>query len=75
LDFNPSFFSHPFAENGTLSNRDEAVRRFWIEHGIACRKISAEMGKLTGKPCITNFWIPDGSKDTPADRLARRAPG
>ncbi|MFA6998178.1 MAG: L-rhamnose isomerase [Victivallaceae bacterium] len=73
LDFNPSFFSHPFAENGTLSNRDEAVRRFWIEHGIACRKISAEMGKLTGKPCITNFWIPDGSKDTPADRLAPRA--
>ncbi|MDD2479842.1 MAG: L-rhamnose isomerase [Victivallaceae bacterium] len=73
LDFNASYFSHPLANEATLSNRDEAIRKFWIEHGIACRKIGAEMGKQTGKTCITNFWVPDGSKDTPADRLAPRA--
>jgi L-rhamnose isomerase len=69
LDFNPTFFSHPKAADGfTLSHRDKGVRQFWIEHGIACRKIGAAMGKALGKTCITNVWIPDGYKDTPADR-------
>ena len=73
LDFNPSYFAHPLAADGfTLSHRDAGIRRFWIEHGIACRKIGAAMGKALGRKCITNVWIPDGYKDTPADRLAPR---
>jgi L-rhamnose isomerase len=73
LDFNPTFFSHPLADDGfTLTHPDAKVREFWIEHGIACRKIGAEMGKQLGKPCVTNVWIPDGYKDLPYDRVAPR---
>jgi L-rhamnose isomerase len=73
LDFNPTFFSHPKAADGfTLSHRDKAVRQFWIEHGIACRKIGAAMGQALGTACVTNLWIPDGFKDTPVDRKAPR---
>ena len=31
------------------------------------------MGRALGKTCVTNIWIPDGMKDTPADRNAPRA--
>ena len=72
LDFNPTFFSHPLAVEGTLSHADDKVRRFWIEHGIACRRIGAAIGKRLGDPCVTNVWIPDGSKDTPYDRFSPR---
>jgi len=73
IDFNPTFFSHPKAADGfTLSHRDKAIRQFWIDHGIACRKIGAAIGKALGKTCITNVWIPDGYKDTPADRKGPR---
>ncbi|MHC4694323.1 MAG: L-rhamnose isomerase [Planctomycetota bacterium] len=73
MDFNGTFFSHPKAESGfTLSNADEAVRKFWVEHGIACRHIGAAMGKELGAPCVTNLWIPDGYKDIPADRKGPR---
>ncbi len=73
LDFNPTFFSHPKAADGfTLSHADPAVRNFWIDHGIACRRIGAEMGRQLGSPCVTNVWIPDGCKDLPADRKAPR---
>ncbi len=73
LDFNPTFFAHPKAADGyTLSHRDPAIRKFWVEHGILCRQIGAAMGKALGTPCVTNLWIPDGSKDTPADRRAPR---
>jgi L-rhamnose isomerase len=73
IDFNPTFFSHPKASDGfTLSHRDEAIRRFWIDHGIACRRIGAAIGEAVGLPCITNIWIPDGSKDTPVDRKGPR---
>jgi L-rhamnose isomerase len=73
LDFNPTFFSHVKAADGfTLSHRDKGIREFWIEHGRACRKIGAAMGKALGKTCITNVWIPDGYKDTPADRKTPR---
>jgi len=73
LDFNPTFFSHPNADDGfTLAHADPAIRKFWVEHGIACRKIGAAMGKALGTPCVTNVWIPDGYKDTPADRRAPR---
>lgn len=73
LDFNPTYFSHPkAADNFTLSNADKAIRTFWANHGIACRKIGAAMGRALGKPCVTNFWIPDGMKDTPIDRVGPR---
>lgn len=73
LDFNPTFFSHPLAADGfTLSHRDAKVRQFWIEHGAACRRIGAAMGRALGKPAVTNLWIPDGLKDLPADRKAPR---
>jgi L-rhamnose isomerase len=73
FDFNPTYFAHPLAADGfTLSHRDAAVRRYWIEHGIACRRIAAEAGRQLGGPVVTNFWIPDGSKDLPADRKAPR---
>jgi L-rhamnose isomerase len=73
LDFNGTFFSHPKAADGfTLTSRDEGVRRFWVDHGIACRKIGAAFGKALGSPCVTNVWIPDGFKDTPVDRKSPR---
>ena len=74
LDFNPTYFSHPRAADGfTLTSPDKAVRKFWIEHGIRSREIGAAFGKALGKTCVTNVWIPDGYKDTPADRVAPRA--
>jgi L-rhamnose isomerase len=73
LDFNPTFFSHPkAADNFTLSHRDPAIRKFWVDHGIACRRVGAAMGKALGTPCVTNLWIPDGMKDTPVDRVGPR---
>lgn len=73
IDFNPTYFAHPKSKEGfTLSHHDQGIRQFWIEHGIACRKIGEAMGKFQGSPCITNTWIPDGSKDTPADRKSPR---
>ncbi|MBN2513198.1 MAG: L-rhamnose isomerase [Sedimentisphaerales bacterium] len=73
MDFNPTYFSHPLAADGfTLSHPDKGVRNFWIEHGIACRKIAAAMGKQLDNTAVTNFWIPDGYKDIPADRTSPR---
>ena len=74
LDFNPTCFSHPKAADGfTLSHADKGVRKFWIEHCIRSREIGAAMGHALGSTCVTNVWIPDGMKDTPADRRAPRA--
>jgi len=73
LDFNGTFFSHPKAESGfTLSSYDDDIRKFWIEHGITCRRIGAHIGKQLGTTCVTNLWIPDGSKDIPIDRKMAR---
>jgi L-rhamnose isomerase len=73
MDFNGTFFSHPKAESGfTLSSGDEGTRRFWVEHGIVCRKIGAHIGKKLGTSCVTNLWIPDGFKDIPVDRKGPR---
>jgi L-rhamnose isomerase len=73
LDFNPTCFSHPKATDGfTLSHRDKGIRQFWIEHCRRSREIGAAMGKALGSPCVTNVWIPDGFKDTPADRQGPR---
>lgn len=73
MDFNPTYFSHPKAADGfTLSSPDEGIRKFWIEHGIACRKIGESFGRALGTTCVTNVWIPDGYKDTPIDRYGPR---
>lgn len=73
MDFNPTYFSHPKATDGfTLSHPDAGIRQFWVEHGIACRKIAAAAGESLGSACVTNVWIPDGYKDTPVDRKAPR---
>ncbi len=73
MDFNPTLFSHPKADDGlTLSHPDKGIRDFWIEHCIACRKIGAAMGEVLGSATVTNIWIPDGYKDVPVDRKAPR---
>ena len=73
LDFNPTCFSHPnFVDGMTLAHPDEKIRRFWINHCIACRRISDYFGAELGTPCAMNIWIPDGMKDMPADRSAPR---
>jgi L-rhamnose isomerase len=73
LDFNPTFFAHAKANDGfTLSHRDPKIRRFWVRHAIASRTIAETMAKRQGSPCLCNHWIPDGSKDYPADRWLHR---
>lgn len=73
LDINPTLFSHPLAADSlTLSNPDETIRRFWIDHCKAVRKIGAYFGKELGIPCVNNIWIPDGYKEIPADRIGPR---
>ena len=73
IDFNPTFFSHPKVKDGlTLSSPDEETRRFWINHGKACIRISEYFAKETGIPCVMNIWTGDGYKDIPADRMGPR---
>ncbi|MEM7345834.1 MAG: L-rhamnose isomerase [Chloroflexota bacterium] len=73
IDFNPTCFSHPLADDGmTLASYDEGIRQFWVEHCIASRKIGEYIGRELDNPCVTNIWIPDGLKDTPIDRKAPR---
>lgn len=73
LDFNPTFFSHPKVKDGlTFSSPDEETRRFWIEHGKACIRISKYFAEETGVPCVMNIWTGDGFKDVPADRMGPR---
>ncbi len=73
IDFNPTFFSHPKVKDGlTLSSPDEETRRFWIEHGKACVRISQYFAEQTGIPCVMNIWTGDGYKDIPADRMGPR---
>ena len=73
IDFNPTFFSHPYIKDGlTLSSTNEDVKDFWIEHGKACIRISQYFAEQTGVPCVMNIWTGDGYKDIPADRLGPR---
>jgi len=73
LDFNPTYFAHERANSGfTLSDADKGVRRFWINHAKACRRIAESFARTLGTPCVNNHWVPDGAKDTPADRWAPR---
>jgi len=73
LDFNPTCFSHPLAESGfTLASLDAGIRQFWVDHVIASRHIAATFGSHLNSPSVNNIWIPDGYKDTPADRKTHR---
>jgi L-rhamnose isomerase len=73
LDFNSTLFSHPKAADGfTLCNRDAGIRKFWIDHVIAGRKIGADIGRRLNNPCVNNLWIPDGMKDVTIDRKGPR---
>ncbi|HEY4759794.1 MAG TPA: L-rhamnose isomerase [Thermoguttaceae bacterium] len=73
LDFNSTFFSHPKAASGfTLCSADEGIRKFWIAHGIASRKIGEDIGRRLNNPCVNNLWIPDGMKDLTIDRKGPR---
>lgn len=73
LDFNTTFFAHAKADSGyTLSHADEGIRKFWIEHGKACRKIALAIARRQKGHCVLNHWIPDGEKDYPADRWSPR---
>ena len=73
LDFNPTYFAHPKAASGfTLSHADKSIRKFWIDHARASRRIAQHFAKKLGTPCVINHWVPDGAKDTPADRWAPR---
>ncbi len=71
-DFNPTFFSHPMCDPLTLSSPNEDVRKFWVEHGRACIRISQYLADELGKPCVMNIWTGDGYKDLPADRIGPR---
>ncbi|HVL40205.1 MAG TPA: L-rhamnose isomerase, partial [Fimbriimonadaceae bacterium] len=73
LDFNPTYFAHPMAASGfTLSSQDKETRDFWIRHGIASRRVAAYMAREQDAECVNNHWIPDGAKDSPADRWSPR---
>ena len=71
-DFNPTFFSHPKCDPLTLSSPNEDTRRFWVEHGKACIRISQYLAEELGQPCTMNIWTGDGFKDVPADRMGPR---
>lgn len=72
LDFNTTAFSHPKADRYTLASYDAGIREYWIEHAKRCRRIAEEMGRRQGNPCMLNHWLPDGSKEFPADAFDRR---
>mgnify|MGYP001002769333 CR=1 FL=1 len=73
IDFNPTCFSHPMVKGGmTLASPDPSVRRFWIDHCKACRRIADSIGEHLGDKVLSNIWIPDGLKDVPADRFGPR---
>ena len=72
LDFNSTSFSHPKSGDLSLANPDKAIRDFWIEHTIRCRKIADAMGKAQNDPCIMNIWVHDGQKDYTVNRKKYR---
>lgn len=72
LDFNSTSFGHPKSGNLTLSNPDEGIRRFWIEHSRRCRDIADAIGKAQNSPCIMNTWIHDGCKDVSVNHMLYR---
>ena len=72
LDFNSTSFGHPKRGNLSLSNPDEAIRSFWVEHSKRCRDIADAMGKAQNDPCIMNTWVHDGCKDVSVNHMLYR---
>lgn len=72
LDFNSTSFSHPKSGSLSLSNPDEGIRRFWVEHSKRCREIADAMGKAQNDPCIMNTWVHDGCKDVSVNHYLYR---
>ncbi|CAM3088850.1 L-rhamnose isomerase [Sporolactobacillus spathodeae] len=73
LDMNGTFFSHPKSESGfTLASADKEIRDFWIAVGKSSRRIAESFGRSLGQQSVNNFWIPDGYKDNPIDKLSPR---
>lgn len=72
LDFNPTFFSHPKADAGSLSSADAGIREFWIDHAKRSRTIAETFSKELDDTVVVNYWVPDGMKDIPADRWGPR---
>ena len=73
LDFNPTIFSSPMLkDNMSLSSPIKEVRDYWIKHCINSLKVTEYFGHELGEKSLMNIWIPDGLKDTPADRLGPR---
>lgn len=73
LDFNSSSFSHPKSGSLSLSNPDEGIRGFWVEHTKRCRDIANAMGEAQGDPCIMNLWVHDGCKDVSVNHMLYRS--
>lgn len=73
LDFNSSSFSHPKSGSLSLSNPDEGIRGFWVEHTKRCRDIANAMGEAQGDPCIMNLWVHDGCKDMSVNHMLYRS--
>lgn len=73
LDFNPTCFAHPMVKDGqTLTSPEKAVRDFWIRHCIACRRVASHFARKLTTAAVNNIWIPDGRKDSTADRWGPR---
>ena len=73
LDMNATTFGHPMAEsNLTISNPDPDIRKFWVRHMKAVRKISEYFGKEFSRPCVNNTWVQDGIKDMTPNRMMYR---
>jgi L-rhamnose isomerase len=72
LDFNSTSFSHPKSGSLSLSNPDEGIRRFWVEHSKRCREIADAMGKAQNDHCIMNTWVHDGCKDVSVNHFLYR---
>lgn len=73
LDFNSSSFSHPKSGSLSLSNPDEGIRGFWVEHTKRCRDIANAMGEAQDDPCIMNLWVHDGCKDMSVNHMLYRS--
>jgi len=73
MDIAPAYYSHPKLDHGlSLSHPDPGIRKFWINHGKAIRRVAEQFGKALGMPSVCNQWAPDGFKDAPADKLSPR---
>ena len=72
LDFNSTSFGHPKSGNLSLSNPNEEIRSFWVEHSKRCRDIADAMGKAQNDPCIMNTWVHDGCKDVSVNHMLYR---